>query len=55
MSKEKELVKVVTLVACRDKNDNKTRYEAGAEVELEKDRAEAAIAAGYAELAEPKI
>lgn len=52
---KQEMVKVITLVACRDKNDNTVRYEAGAEVELEKERAEAAVEAGHAEYPEPAI
>jgi hypothetical protein len=56
MSKEKqELVKVVMLVAAKDKNDNKVHYEVGAEIELPQERAEAAVAKGYAKIAEPEV
>ncbi|MDR2890756.1 MAG: hypothetical protein LBV18_04030 [Alistipes sp.] len=55
MSKEKEVtkVKIVMLTACVDKDDNKVRYEVGTEVEFNKERAEAAVAAGYAEYPQP--
>jgi hypothetical protein len=48
--KQEELVKVVMLVPAIDTIDKKTRYEIGAEVELPQERAEAAIAKGYAKL-----
>ncbi len=55
MSKEKPTTKIVMLVACRDKTDNKIRFDVDAVVELETERAEAAVAAGYAKPAEPEI
>ncbi len=55
MSKEKqELVKIAVLKPCRDK-DTKARYEVGAEVELSQERADAAVAAGLAEIVVPEV
>lgn len=52
--KEEELkqepVKITILKPCHNK-ETKERYEAGDEVELDAERAEAAVAAGLAELA----
>ncbi len=54
MSEKKQNVKVVTLVVCDD-IETKARYEAGVEIELTPERAEAAVAAGYVEIVTPKV
>ena len=54
MSDKKQNVKVVTLVVCED-IATKARYEVGTELELSQERADAAVAAGFVELAVPKV
>lgn len=52
--KDVEIVKVVVLKNCRDK-ETKAPYEVGAEIELSAERAEAGVAAGLVEIATPEL
>lgn len=51
--KETELVKIVVLKPFRDKFDKKTRYEVGAELEFDAERADDVVTREFAEYAEP--
>jgi hypothetical protein len=53
MSKEQK-VKVVVLKPCHDKI-TKERFTVGAEIELDQERADAAVEAGLVEVATPGI
>ncbi len=57
MSKEQkdELVKIKVLKECPDNTDRTKRFEEGQEIEVSKERADAAIAKGLAELVEEGI
>jgi len=61
MSKEQKLpetpatTKIHILAPCHDKTDRSVKFAVGDEIELETERAEAAIAAGLAELATPGL
>ena len=51
-TKKEDLVKIVVLKPFRDKLDKKTRYEVGAELEFDAERADDVVARELAEYAE---